>query len=367
MLKLSTPNIDKNEIEAVTQVLQSGNLVYGQVGRDFESKLAEFTGSKEAIVVSSGTAAIHLSLKVLGIGPGDCVIVPGFTFPATANAVMLCGATPVFADVCPLTFCVTSSQLELAYNNWHKPEKIKAIIPVHEFGYPCDMNSIMEFSNAKNLYVIEDAACALGATHKSKHVGTFGATGCFSFHPRKSITTGEGGLITTNDTSLANELRILRNHGISYTDEGPKFISAGFNYRLSDIQSAIGREQLTKFPSALRKRKELYEIYANALSDTAINIPANIYGHSWQTFMVVLPLEVQQSKIIKRLKLSGIESNIGAQALLELDSYATHSKLNIDTPISKLLYKQGLALPFCELYEKSQLEYVTKELIKALG
>lgn len=209
MIRLTRPYIPDEAIEKCIEVLRSGNLVQGLYAEKFEQAISDYLDVKHAMVVSSGTAALHLSLIALGIGPGDEVIVPAFSFPATANVVELVGAKPVFVDIKLDDFCIDASFIESVITN-----NTKAIIPVHEFGMPANMKPVLKLAEKYKLFIIEDAACALGAEYENRKAGAFGNLGCFSFHPRKAITTGEGGVVVTNDISLAEKIRAIRNHGI---------------------------------------------------------------------------------------------------------------------------------------------------------
>lgn len=365
MIRLSVPHIRDEECRAVERVLRSGQLVHGEECDLFEKELASYLGVDDVVVVSSCTAALHLSLVVLGIGPGDAVLVPDFTFPATANVVEMVGARPVFVDVDLTTYNVTSAGLREAIVNWKGPERLRAIIPVHEFGCPADMTGIMALAKENDLMVIEDAACALGTTHQGRKAGTFGQLGCFSFHPRKAMTTGEGGAIAVNNEELAQRLRNWRNHGILRTPDGTQFLVPGFNYRLTNIQAALGRVQLIKFDSWLKKRRELQQIYQRQLEKIHVALPKAVNGHAWQTYMVVLPDYYNRDQVIQRLKTVGIETNLGAQALHTLtyynDRYPGQSK-RLAGNNSERLARQGLALPFHQDLEGADLCLVIENL-----
>lgn len=360
MIKLSKPNIGQHEVDAVTSVLMSGNLVYGACGQHFEEKLKEFTCSTNVKLVSSGTAALHLALLALDIGPGDAVIVPDFTFPATINTVLLTGATPIIADVELSTYSISWPNILDIYQNWKGKERIKAVIIVHEFGYPCNMTEITEAAKELGIKIIEDAACALGAKHNGRQVGTFGDIGCFSFHPRKTVTTGEGGAVVTESDKLAEKVSILRNHGINQSQKGNTFVQAGFNYRLSDIQAAIGIVQLEKLPAAIDSRTQLVAQYIqNFRGNHKIVCPSLVDGHSWQTFMVRLQHGVNRDSLIQGLKNLDIESNFGAHSLSSL-KYCSHYKNGSASILNgPELYLQGLALPLCENYSHQEISKIT--------
>jgi dTDP-4-amino-4,6-dideoxygalactose transaminase len=353
MLRLSLPHIDDDGIAAVAGVLRSGQLVYGVQGQAFERELEAWLGSSHAVLVSSGTAALHLSLMALEIGPGDAVLVPDFTFPATANVVLLVGARPVFVDVDPGSYCVTPNAIAAAVESWRGPERLRAVMPVHEFGNPVDMEGLRTVAGHRSLRIVEDAACAIGAVHDGIKAGTFGDIGCFSLHPRKTLTTGEGGILVTNDAALAQRLRRLRNHGIERGAGGMQFHEAGFNYRLTDVQSALGRSQLPRLQGWIEARRVLAQAYLSALAPLArrglIDLPVDNPGHSWQTFMVVLADGIDRAAVILRLAEAGIEANVGAQCLSMQRAFKKFSMSNPKS-ISARLYRQGLALPFCEQY-----------------
>lgn len=369
MLRLSIPNISEEAIEAVAKVIRSGQLVHGPECEAFEAELATYLNCKETILVSSGTAALHLALVALGIGQGDAVLIPDFTFPATANAVKLVGATPVLIDVDPENYCIDLELLQRTIDEWKGPQQLRAIMPVHEFGHPVNMTTLMHLAKKHGLQVIEDAACALGATHEGTKVGTFGEIGCFSFHPRKTLTTGEGGVMATNDVALADKLRRLRNHGMVRTEKGMQFFEAGYNYRLTNFQAAMGRTQLPQLDDWVSLRRKLAAGYRSALAPLVeknwLTLPAEHPTHSWQTYMVVLSSSIDRSKIIQAMKEEGWECNLGAQSLDSLGIYQPpDTKLTLEH--GPHLFSQGLALPFCEQYQQSQLEAISKSLLTAI-
>lgn len=370
MIKLSAPSIGDEECLAVERVLRSGQLVHGEECEWFERELASYLKCKDVVVVSSGTAALHLALVALGIGQGDAVLVPDFTFPATANVVELVGARPILVDVDLHTYNITPENIRKAIIAWNGREKIRAIMPVHEFGCPADMTTIMQIAKEYDLLVIEDAACGLGAVHRGQKVGTFGDAGCFSFHPRKAITTGEGGAIAVNDTMLAEKMRIWRNHGMQRVNGNINFILPGFNYRLTNFQAALGRVQLTKFDNWLIERKQLRKIYAKNLISDKIHLPEDVKGHAWQTFMIRLSDSYDRNRIIGLLRERAIETNIGANALHVLSCYVQKYNLDCKKTIgnnSERLYKFGLALPLYQGLDSEMVEYVSREVLDILS
>lgn len=353
-IPLASPDIQEEDINAVAAVLRSGMLVQGQQVLDFENAIAAFTQARQAIAVSSGTATLHLALVALGIGPGDEVIVPAFSFVATANVVELVGATPVFVDIDPLTFNIDVGQIA---------EKItgqtKAIMPVHEFGLACDIEQVMKLAGQHGLAVIEDAACALGASQHGQQVGTFGDFGSFSFHPRKAISSGEGGILTVRDPELAAQVRILRNHGIDMQQGKMAFVAAGFNYRMTDFQAALVHNQFSRFTRILEYKNQLAAVYLQNLDADLFQLPQVPEGHNhtWQTFHLVLKQDFNRDQVIAELRQKGIGTNYGAQCIPAEAYYQQKYKLDATRcfPHAYRAYKHGLAIPLYEKLTSEQL------------
>ena len=361
MIKLAKPHISGKAIEKVVEVLKSGNLVQGKYVEEFENALCDYLNVKNAIVVSSGTAALHLALLALEIKEGDEVIVPAFTFPATANVVEVVGAKPVFVDINLSDFCIDTSKIEEAIT-----KRTKAIMPVHEFGQAAKMDEIVKIANHYNLKIAEDAACALGAEFENQKVGTFGELGCFSFHPRKAITTGEGGVVVTSDDELAQKINVLRNHGISYKDGKVDFIAAGLNYRMTDFQAILGICQLEDIDNIIIQRIETANKYNNELKKTNWIKTPHVYENRkmvYQTYHVLLDDDKDRDKLVDYLKSKEIESNLGAQALPCLTYYKTKYKLKeSDFPNAVNAYKQGLALPMGDHVTTEDITYISNTL-----
>jgi dTDP-4-amino-4,6-dideoxygalactose transaminase len=344
-IPLMVPDIREEDIEAVARVLRSGMLVQGEQVAALEKRFAEYTGASHAIAVANGTASLHLALVALGVGPGDEVIVPAFSYVATANVVELVGASCVFVDIDRATFNIDVSKIEEAVT-----PRTKAIIPVHEFGLSCDLEMVVEIARKHNLAVVEDAACALGAFHQGRHVGTFGEIGSFSLHPRKAITSGEGGVITTNDPELARKLRILRNHGIEMQNQKMEFVEAGFNYRLTEMQAALVLSQFGRFEEILEEKQILAKAYFDGLQGLKqIELPVIPAGktHSWQTFHVVVADSSDRDAVISELRENGVGSNYGAQCIPAQQYYQGKYSLASESlfPNASRAYRQGLALP----------------------
>lgn len=364
-IKLAAPYIPEASIAKTTEVLRSGNLVQGKYVKQFENAIAEYLDIQHVILVSSGTAALHLALLAAGINPGDEVIVPAFTFPATANVVEIIGAKPVLVDINQDDLCINPVLAEQLISS-----KTKAIMPVHEFGQAANMEAILSFAKKHNLSIIEDAACALGTEFMGQKVGTFGTLGCFSLHPRKAITTGEGGIIVTNNSQLADQLRIWRNHGIE-AKETIDFVLPGYNYRLTDFQAALGIDQLLQFNNILITREQQAKLYYNHLKSTkGIHLPKVFENRkmTWQTFHILIDNHRLREILIKELRRCNIECNIGAQALHELQYYKNKNDYQKeDFPVAYKAFKQGLALPLGQHIDADDITYICEQITRILS
>ena len=363
MIKLASPNISEEAIQKVGEVLRSGNLVQGQYVSEFESRIEEYLGVKHAIVVSSGTAALHLSLLALGIGKGDEVIVPAFTFPATVNVVEIVGAKPVFVDITLEDFCIDVSKIEDVITS-----HTKAIIPVHEFGMMADMDPIMEIADRYGLIVIEDAACALGSEYNKKKAGNFGTVGCFSFHPRKAITTGEGGALVTDDRNLAKKLRSLRNHGIDRVGGKIDFVLPGLNYRMTEVQAILGLFQLERLDLDIANRINLANKYNELLTDVELITSPNTIDNRkmvFQTYHTLIRDDINRDDLIEYFRVKNIESNYGAYVIPHLKYYQRNYQLDQnDYPNSYLSFNHGLALPLSNSLTNNLISYIVKTIRK---
>lgn len=361
-IPLMVPDLQPQDIDAVVSVLQTGNLVQGQWVIELEKNIAATLGTKHAIAVSNGTASLHLALIALGIGPGDEVIVPALSYIATANVVELVGAKPVFVDIDIDTFNINTQRIEQAIT-----PRTKAIMPVHEFGLACNIKDIKELAARHNLKIIEDAACALGATTNGDYAGSVGDVGSFSFHPRKAITSGEGGILITNDDGLDKKLRILRNHGVEYMEGRMEFTHAGFNYRMTDFQAALVNSQLPRLDGIIEKKNTLAQVYLRELRDCEKIqlpvVPANSL-HTWQSFHVVLDDTINRDQLIIRMKDHGVGTNLGAQCMPSQKYF--QSKYGLDSkklfPNALRAFNQGLVLPLYQQLDEQQISGIASTL-----
>lgn len=357
-IPLMTPTITEEDIEHVSRVLRSGMLVQGKEVETLENRIADYTGTKYAVCVSNGTASLHLSLIALGVGVGDEVILPAFSYIATANVIELVGATPIFIDISLETFNIDETLIESCIT-----PRTKAIIPVHEFGLLSNMELIMKIAQKHKLFVIEDSACALGATQHLKHAGSFGHLGSFSFHPRKAITSGEGGVITTNDPKLAQCLRKLRNHGIDMTSGKMDFVDVGYNYRLTDFQAAMINSQFNRFETILNRKRQIAQEYQQKISNKNIVCPKSSSGsnHTWQTFHILWKGQMSRDNVIIQLKEKGIGSNYGAQCIPAQTYF--YNKYQLDSerlfPNSFNAFTNGIALPIYDKIQQEDVQYIS--------
>ena len=357
VIKLIKPNISLPEIEAVNQVLSSGMLVSGPVVEQFEQLLADYIGLPYVVCVSSGTAALHLSLMAADIKSADEVMVSALSFPATANMVEIINAVPVFVDCKPGGVSLDVEKLE----NKISP-RTKAIIPVHTFGIPAEMDVVMAIARKYNLVVIEDAACALGSKYNGLNCGTIGELAAFSFHPRKLLTTGEGGAIATADKITAGFIKSLRNHGY----DGNDFRYTGFNYRMTDFQAGMGIPQLENFSSFLEERKKLAIDYKVMLQDigwlevveASPETQPNI-----QTFIVKLAEYIDRKSLIKFLADQNIETTIGTYCLPLTHYYRLRYGYHPEEfPYAVEAYNRLLSLPLYKDMSKQEMAKVVEAL-----
>jgi len=364
-MRLAVPYTDEDEISEIRGVLDSGYLTQGPKVAEFERSVAGCVGTKYAFATTSATTALHLSLVTLDVGPGDEVLVPDFTFPATANVVIQQGAKPVLVDIDLETFTLDTDDLS---------EKItprsKAIIPVHAFGLSANMGPILRLAEKHGLAVVEDAACAIGATYYSKPCGSLGTTGCFSFHPRKVITTGEGGMITTDDDLLAEKIKLMRNHGGVRREGRFTFRAAGYNYRMSDILAAVGVAQMRKLDALIRGKRELATQLTGKLEgiDGALLPREPEWGGCiYQAYVIRLDDGIDRDQVIGLMKERGIETTLGTYALHAQPFFISQYNCRPgDLPSSYRAYRQSLALPLYLRMNEVDLERIAQTLCWAV-
>jgi perosamine synthetase len=365
MIRLTIPAIDEDDLRAVREVLASGYLVQGRRVAEFEEIVAQYVGTEHAVAVSNCTAALHLTLLALGVGPGDRVAVPTYSWPATANVVALCGAEPLFIEIEPDTYNMDPDALEVALSS----TKVKAVMPVHVFGAIADMPRINDIAERYGASVVEDAACALGAALENKKAGAWGLMGCFSFHPRKAITTGEGGMITTNDSSLVTKLRALRNHGQDPDATTPDFVLPGYNLRLTEFQAALGTSQMSKLEHIIEGRRAQAANYDRLLKGEGLKTPASAAksGHVFQSYVVLVPtrLASRRTEIIGTLRQHGVEATIGTYHLPLTTYFRQQGGYAIgDFPVTDDVATRAISLPMFEGLTLAQQEQVANELLE---
>lgn len=346
MIRLARPDIDEADIAAVVEVLRSGNLVQGARVAELEAALATQAGVDHAVAVTNCTAALQLALLALGIGPGDVVAVAAYSWISTANVVELCGASPRFVDIDPVSHNMDPAALEVALADG----EVRAVLPVHTFGRIADMPAISAVAAAAGVPVIEDAACALGAAIGGVQAGAWGRAGCFSFHPRKAITTGEGGAVVTNDPELADLVRSLRNHGQEPGAATVRFVRAGFNCRMTEMQAAMGVTQMARSRQIITERRRLADRYRPLLhgSGCVLPEPATSEEHVYQSFVVLLPPELagRNSEVIAGMRAGGVEATIGTYHMPLTDHFrAVHGAQPGDYPHTDDVAGRAVTLP----------------------
>jgi perosamine synthetase len=362
------PYLQGDEGAAVAKVIASGWVSQGPRVREFEAAFAERVGAADAVATSNCTTALHLALHVSGVGPGDEVIVPSMSFIATANSVWQCGATPVFADVDPRTYNLDPASAEAAIT-----DATKVIMPVHQLGLPADMDAFLELGERYGVAIVEDAACAIGASYRGRPIGSLGPLACFSLHPRKVITTGEGGMIAVQDPAVAARLRMLRQHAMDVSDlarHGAKDIviesypERGFNVRMTDMQAALGLCQLEVLDHILDERARLAERYTAALQHVAhLEPPFTPEGvqRTWQSYAVrVAPgAPVDRTELMRLLLRDGIPTRRGVMAIHREAAYADTV---VDLPHTDAASAESLMLPLFAGLTHEQQDHVIDRL-----
>ena len=366
MIPINAPQIGKEEIDAVVKVLESGVLTHGlgagPIVTKFEKNFAKFMGAKHAIAVNTGTAALHLALAAANLKTGDEVILPSFTFVATAEVVVMAGAKPVFVDVNPETYNISPEKIEKAIT-----KKTRAIMPVDLYGLPADMQPIKEIAEKHGLLIIEDAAQAHGAKYKGKPPGAFADAACWSFYASKNITTGEGGMVTTNDDELAEKMRFMRSHG---EKEKYKSLMLGHNYHMTEIQAAIGCVQLGKLPKfSEKRRKNAEKLTSNLKNSRKLKLPTEPkgYQHSWYLYTVRLKnaKEKERDEIVEKLRQKGIDAQVYYKCPIHLMPY--YSKFGkYHLPETEKAAVQVFSLPVHPGVTDEQADYISETVLHVL-
>lgn len=364
--------IDEEDIEAVVEVLRSDYITTGPKIEELENSIAEYTGAKYAVAVSNGTAALHAACFAAGIKPGDEVITTPMTFAASANCILYMGAKPVFADIDPRTYNIDPQSVESKIT-----DRTKAVIPVHFTGQPCDMDEIIKIADKYRLTVIEDGAHALGAEYKGRKIGTISPMTTFSFHPVKHITTGEGGAVTTNDSSLYKKLIMFRTHGITRdaeemeSNEGSWFYEQqflGYNYRMTDIQAALGASQMKKLEAFLKKRRSyaaLYNELLGGLDEVSIPYQYDNVRSAWHLYIIKLnrdKLNVGRREIFDRLRISNIGVNVHYIPVYYHPYYRGLGYSKGLCPVAESLYEVIITLPLYPAMEPEDIHYIADSL-----
>lgn len=372
---LTKPLFDRREEGAAIKVLRSGWHTTGPATAEFENQFRDYCDVKYAVAVSNCTTALFLSLIIGGIKPGDEVIVPSYTFIATANVVVHTGAKPVFVDVEENTSNIDVKDIARKIT-----KKTRAIIPVDQVGLACDIDSIRKIAKAHKLFVVVDSACAIGSRYKGKPVGGFGDITCFSLHPRKLISTGEGGLITTNNREFAEQAKMWRSHGASISDIArhktkqiilERYLVPGYNFRITDIQSALGIEQLKKLPNILKRRKILADRYTRLLAENKyIKTPyvPKYAEHNWQSYIIRLTPDskISRDSLMKKLLDDGIATRRGVMAS-HLEPYYVKVYGRAKLPVTEILAKNTICLPIFPQMTFAEQDFIIARINKYLS
>lgn len=388
-------SIDDADIEAVVKVLKSDYLTTGPAVEAFEKKVADYVGAKYAVAVSNGTAALHVACLAAGIGEGDEVVTTPITFAASANCVLYCGGTPVFADIDPDTYNISPEELEKKITS-----RTKAIIPVHYTGQPCDMDAILKIAHKHNLLVVEDGAHALGAAYKGKKIGSIADMTCFSFHPVKPVTTGEGGMIVTDNEELYRRLVLYRSHGITrdkdmmqqyeeqlqqssdpalqeaadmlrgdVIDPGGWYyqqLELGYNYRITDISCALGVSQMDKLDRFLERRRQIAKKYDEAFADIPqIKTPWQQEGcqSGWHLYMIQT-MERSRREVFDGLRQAGIGVNVHYIPVYRHPYYQRNGYAGVHCLNAEAFYERAISLPIFPGLTGQQQDYVIEHVIK---
>ena len=383
-IPISKPWFGDEEKRAIIEPLETGWVVQGPKVAEFESRFAAYSGAKHALATTSATTALHMALLALDVGPGDEVIVPALTWVSTANVVELQGAKPVFVDIALDSFNIDVSRIEAAIT-----KKTKAIMPVSLFGLSADMNPILAIAKKHGLAVIEDAACATGSWYHGHHAGTLADVGCFSFHPRKAITTGEGGMFTTANDAIADRARSLRDHGASKSDFArhhgprsyvlPEFNMVGFNYRMTDFQGAVGAVQMNRLPTIMTERTARAKKYDTALAGLdwlRTPVTPKDHVHGYQAYVCLFRPEApsmdnvgaqhaQRNTLMDALEAAGIATRPGTHAVHMLGFYRDKYAIKPQDFSNAMIADQlSLTLPLYAQMTDAEQDYVIDHVVR---
>jgi len=364
VIPLIRPDISFAEVaDDIRGILDSGMLTRGMYVRAFEDAVRDFVGRRYAFATTSATTALHLSLVALGIGAGDEVLVSDFTFPASGNVIVEAGAQPVLVDCAQGRFDLDVEDLARKIT-----PKTRAIMVVDPFGQSADMEAVSALAARHGLAVVEDAACALGASRNGRRCGTWPGAGCFSFHPRKVVTTGEGGMIVTDDAALADRIELLRSHGGRPVGGRFVFEACGFNYRLSEIPAALGLAQMRRVESIIADRRQTALCYLDALAGLDLSIPLSTSAQecSFQSFVVLLDDAIDRDAVVARMREDGIETTIGTYAMHAHPAFARFGYAPGDLPHSYRAECQALTLPLVPRMEPALVRHVVATLQQAM-
>lgn len=365
--QIAKPYITKREKQLVLEVLSSGNLSLGPKYQEFEKKFAQKIGTKYACAVSSGTAGLHLAMIAAGIGPGDEVITSPFSFIASANCILYVGAKPVFVDIDPVTYNMDPLKMEEKITS-----KTKAILVVHIFGQSADMSKILKIAKKHNLKIIEDACESVCAKYDSKNIGTFGESAVFAFYPNKQMTTGEGGMLVTNDKKIYNLCSSLRNQGRSENMQWLDHKYLGYNYRMDEMSAALGLAQLEELDYMIDQRRKIANLYGKYLSNYAeiVETPKVVSGnvHTWFVYVVrIKNQKIKRDKVISELAIMGISTKPYLPSVHLFDFYKKKFKYKKgDFPISEMVSAASLALPLYIGLKEDDIRYISNKVISVL-
>jgi len=362
---MASPDIDESDIQAVLEVLRSGRLALGPKAIEFEERMADYIGVKYAVAVSSGTAALHILVRALGLGPQDEVLVPSFTFASSVNAILYERATPVFVDIESETYNLDPEDLERKIT-----KKTKAIMAVDVFGHPCEWDEITRIADEYNLKIIDDSCESLGAEYKGKKVGQFGDAACFAFYPNKQITTGEGATIVTNNKEIAMLARSMRNQGRGEMSPWLHHERLGYNYRMDEMSAALGASQLKRIETFLEKREKVAGLYTERLKRLSFVRPPIVKPYarmSWFVYVITLEDGLNRDKVIEKMEEQGVPAR-GYFSPIHLQPYIKEMFGCREgmLPVTENIAKRTLALPFHNNLKEEEVDEVIEVLKRAL-